>query len=410
MAENKLPNVVVNQLSDRLGRLPDTADGVAALVVITNKKTDSLDYEQHVVINSLEEAVDRYGIDADYDINNNLLVFEHIKDFYSQAGKGAELHFMIINRSSISTVSGLVDVSTGTVPPVQRILNDTQGRVKLVAIANNPTNSEDTSATGLASDITNAVVAAQALRDQEALQHRYASYIIEGRGFNIGGTYPDLRTTLSANRVSVMVGADPEVSARHSKTVNYAAVGLLLGRLAATPVQRNVGRVKDGPVLQLNAGVSNGQPLTELTDGDQESMHRAGYVFFKKHPGINGFYFNDDNTATSFTDDFAGISSGRTIDKASAVTKQTYTNELLDDIDLNDDGTMRPSVINYFQSLLETSIGAQMAGEISNVSVFADPRQNVVSTDQIKVQVDVTKRGQAKAITVDLGFTPPILA
>ena len=71
---------------------------------------------------------------------------------------------------------------------------------------------------------------------------------------------------------------------------------------------------------------------------------------------------------------------------------------------------MRPSVINYFQSLLETTIGAQMAGEISNVDVFADPKQNVVSTDQIKVQVNITKRGQAKAITVDLGFTPPILA
>jgi hypothetical protein len=291
------------------------------------------------------------------------------------------------------------------------LLRDQGGRIKLLGLVRNPpTGATTTTQDGLDQDVVTALATAKDLVAAEQAQYRYVNIVLEGRGFS-GNTasVKDLRATDGprANRVSVLLAAEPAVSAVYP---GYAAVGLLLGRLARVPVQRNAGRVKSGAVPVLTAGFSNGLPVSSYTETQLDVLNDKGYVYLRRHVGLDGFFFNDDHTATVLSDDYSSISRGRTIDKASDLTRQVYVQELLDEIDVDpDSGQMQPSVIKSYQGAVETAIEREMQsqGEISGVVVDVDPDQNVLSTDQIKTVVRLTPKGTARTIVAELTYSNP---
>ena len=236
------------------------------------------------------------------------------------------------------------------------------------------------------------------------------TFFIEGRAFDgTPANLKDLRDAAGvlANRVSVIINAMPSVSTAETEYNTYAAIGFALGRAAVNPVQRNIARVKDGPISEVEAGFSSNEALSEFTDTELEVMHNKGYIFLREFPEKAGFYFNDDNAATKIDDDYSSISNGRVVDKASRITRSVYIEELNDDFDLNQDGTLPAGKISDFQTQVETEIASQMNGEISAVTAFADPSQNVQSTDEVKIEVQVRRRGQGKFFKIELGFETP---
>ncbi|HHN48697.1 MAG TPA: hypothetical protein ENN08_07195 [Bacteroidales bacterium] len=203
---------------------------------------------------------------------------------------------------------------------------------------------------------------------------------------------PDL-TTGSANRVGVFV----------SETGKEA--GLLLGRLATTPVQRHIGRVKDGAM-----------PITEFMIGDKKAEEAddrvaevvaKGYITLGTIRGKSGYYYETQPLATDPSGDYAIISNRRVIDKAVLIAYQTYVNELKDEIEIAADGTIAPGVIKHYQGLIENAINLQMTanGNISRARAYMDAAQNVLSTGKIEVTLRILPVGYAEEIVVNLGFT-----
>lgn len=399
------PTVEINQLNGQLGREPVNLDGIAALVVTVPTAPTGLALLTEQTIFQLSDAED-LGIDADFDNDNNCLCYIHIKNFYESAGNGAELHIMLVDDAI--TLDALLLNSNDY---AKKLLVDNNGRIRLLAVAaNNDAAYVKNTADGFDDKVFAAITNAKALVDAERDVYRYLSVMIEGRGFT--GVAADARnlrgsTEFNANRVSVFIGADHNISDNRAAYNDYAAVGLMLGRAAAISVQQNIGRVKTGSVFTGNAGLSSNGLLKTVTETDLDVLNDKGYTFLRQHTGIDGFYFNDSATSAPIDDDYAYLEDGRVMDKASRIARQVYTNELLDDIELNDNGTLSAAVVKYFQSVIQTSIASQMAGEISNVTAFADPSQNVASTDQIKVSIEITRIGKARKIVAEIGFTPP---
>ena len=91
---------------------------------------------------------------------------------------------------------------------------------------------------GLDADVFTALAKAQQMAEWSTTD-LYAPlfFILEGRGYT-GTTLKDLSNE-TYNRVGVLLG-DTEVDSQG------ACVGTLAGRLASLPVQRNIGRVKNG--------------------------------------------------------------------------------------------------------------------------------------------------------------------
>ena len=84
---------------------------------------------------------------------------------------------------------------------------------------------------------------------------------------------------------------------------------------------------------------------------------------------------------------------------------------LLDEIEVNTDGTMQQPVLKSWQAAVENAINAQMtaAGELSVVDgsgckFFIDPSQNVLSTSKVEGTLKVRPFGYAREIIVNIGF------
>ena len=403
-----LPSVKINQGNGNLGRSSTNLDGVAALVLgaVAPTGVGAAVLGTAFALNSLAEA-EAVGIIPEYDADNNVRVWGHIADFY-QEGDGPELHVLLVSQAT--TLAQMLDKTQSF---AAKLLRDQAGRIKLLAVARNPATgaAAPTITDGLDADVTAAIAKAKELRQAEFEQYRYSSFIVEGRSFS-GNTasVKDLRAVdgPNANRVSVCLAAEPSISAIYP---GYAAVGLLLGRAARIPVQRNVGRVKDGAITDvLNAGLSNGLPVSAYSEAQLTALNDKGYIFLRKHVAKDGFFFNDDHTATVLSDDYSSLARGRVIDKASKLVYLTYVEDLLDEVEVDSrTGQLPVSVIKSYQSDAETAIENAMVtqGELSGVSVVVNSSQNVLATDQITTTVYLTPKGTARQIVANLNFSNP---
>jgi len=186
-----------------------------------------------------------------------------------------------------------------------------------------------------------------------------------------------------------------------------SALGLAIGRLAAVPVQRNLGRVKNGALAISTAFIGTAELST--VEGTIGAIHDKGFITLRRYVGKAGYYWTDDPTATAATDDYNSVARGRVIDKAISIAYATFVEEVLDEVQIDSAGKIETSRAKYYQTIIETAINTAMTaeGEISSVDALVDPAQNVLSTGQICVELRIVPVGYAKTILVKLGFNNP---
>ena len=111
-------------------------------------------------------------------------------------------------------------------------------------------------------------------------------------------------------------------------------------------------------------------------------------------------------TATS--DDYSILAHGRVIDKAQAITYDTYINEVDDNFQINTDGsgTMVSTFAAWLQQEIIDEIDANMgvSSEVSGIKCFIDPEQNVIEQGGVNIVVTVIPEGYLDEIDIQLGF------
>jgi len=392
-----LPKVSIELLNDQLGAVENTEDGVAGLVG-TGVAAAGIALGESKQVFSLAEA-EALGLTSSYDTTNTTNIWKAIKDFYALAGTGKELWIHIVAKTT--TMSTICDTANNI---LKKLLNDAGGRIRICAVTRVPDGAyAPVFADQLDPDVIAAAAKLQALGNEFTLAFKPVRFVLDGREFQ-GNTGTLLNLKLSSyNRVAVALFTDVASS-------KNAAVGLVLGRLAANPVQRNIGRVKDGE-LGISAAYLTNQAtkIEDLTASSQDAVHDKGYIFVRKFASKQGYFFNDDHTAAADSDDYSSLARGRIIDKAIVITNLVYTDELLDDLDTDENGRIDAGVIKSYQSNIKREIDELMTAEdeISSVRVVIDPKQNVLSTNKVSVQLFITPKFYSKEIAVKLGFENP---
>ncbi|MVT09885.1 DUF2586 family protein [Chitinophaga tropicalis] len=386
-----LPKVAITLGNGNLGTSVATDDGVAGLV-LTGVATANLPLGTPKVIFNLSEA-EALGITA---TGTNASAYRHIKEFYDLAGEGAELYIMTVADSV--TLTQMADVTNAS--GASKLLDAARGRIRLLGLTRTPAASYIPSLTdGLDKDSLDAITKAQQLATAYTAQYKPVRVLIEGRKLDTANTatLKDLRT-YTANRAGIVIGS--------TSNDGSASVGLVLGRAASIPVQRNLGRVKDGS-LPVTSAYVNTVKAEDLTSGDM--LHDKGYIFLRTFIGRSGYFLNDDPMCAPATDDYSQLALGRVIDKASQVSYQTYVDELNDEIVIDENGKISVPVIKYLQNKIESAVNLAMVDEISSFSAFIDADQNVLSTGKLTVRASIVPMGYTKTIEVLLGFTNPAL-
>jgi hypothetical protein len=229
--------------------------------------------------------------------------------------------------------------------------------------------------------------------------------IIGASSFGTGGLPTD-QTHGNNNRTAILIG-DTEAVTGYS-TGKSACIGLLLGVISSIPVQRKVSRVRTG-ALTTTAAYVGGIAIETVGAGTMERIANLGYITFTTYPNVSGYFFSGDPMCTSTTDDYCMLARGRVIDKAHILAYTTFVQEVDDEVAVNDDGTLDSGFCKWLEQQIVNQINNTMTAnkEISSVSCYIDPTQNILSTNQLNVVLKVTPVGYATDIEISLGFENP---
>ncbi len=392
-----LPRVKIYFQNGALGRVTTPADGVLGLLCTGIAVADSFALATPYVLYSLDSLA-ALGVTS----ANNAGLYKIVSEFYAEAGNGAELWLMCF--PDTVKMSDMVDVAV--TDKAKALINAANGRLRGLVVSRTP--DEDytpTITSGLDADVALAMSKAQALSDWAA-NNKYAPVFVLIEGYAYDGNPVNLADlhSLSYNAVSILIG--DTVASSES-----AAVGALAGRIASIPVQRNIGRVKDGPLAAVSIFI--GDKAAEVAD--VETIHNKGYITFRTFIGRSGYFFNDDFTATAETDDYSSLTARRTIDKAYRLAYDALLDVLLDEVPVNNDGTLQAPIVKSWEAMVESRIANSMTvnGELSadvnnpndrGVVAYIDPLQNIIADSILDVSVAIRPFGYPRYINIYLGF------
>lgn len=395
-----LPRIKIDFTNGAIGSVAPNADGVIGLAITGVAVADKFALATAYILFKLDD-LKPLGI-TDEATDNNSFIYKTVKEFYDEAGDGAELWLMAFPDTTLP--SAMVDKTKDN---AKTLLLTANGRIRTLVVAHKPaTGYTSTLEEGLDEDVKLAKLNAQALAEWATYTMFAPIFVIlEGRGFkNANVTALADLTEDNYNRVGVLIGDTLSDS-------DKAAVGLLAGRIASNPVQRHIGRVRDGAIKALNIYIEDKDPAV----ANVETLNNKGYISFRKFTGKSGYFFTDDNLATNVSDDYAFITRRRVVDKAYRIAYQTLLEYLIDELPLTNEGSLVPAVMKSWEQDIITAIVNQMTsnGELgadptdandNGVKVYINPSQNVVATSRLQISLKVKPYAYAKYIDVELGF------
>jgi ligA len=393
----QLPIVKITFAEGNLGKVGDSPDGLVALMVASAAVGNTYELGKPY---SIRSVADLKALKVAED--NNATLLKHVREHYAEAGEGSELIIYGVDKGKTMVELATKGASEDEAGELRKLITLCKGRLRTVGIALDAQDEPDATE-GIVADVLSAIPKAQetAVYATDVL---YAPLfvILEGRGFKRQGL-KDL-SELGCNRVGVFVG-DTRAEGKG------AAIGLLTGRIAKSAIQRNVGRVRDGKIA-ADAIYLSGQPIEQQT-GAVADLYTKGYICPRQYVGRAGFYFCDDRLATSESDDYAHVTARRTIDKAYRIAYNTLLSFLLDELELEADGTLHPATVRSWEQEITSAVDRAMTakGELSadestgSACRFEILPTNVLATSEVRAKLSVRPFGYARYIDVELGFT-----
>ena len=393
-----LPRVKIDFSNGNLSQVSASADGVIGIlatgVTVAGKFLLNTPYK----ITQASDITGTLGIT----LVNNPGLFKLLTELFNQSGDGVEVWVT----GFADTVTMTIMATLATVTGVKEMLLAANGKIRTIIVHRTPAvGYVPVTATGIDGDVATAMAQAQitAVWCADTLKAP-VFFLIAGLYYQGNpATLTDI-TIATNNRVGIVIG--------DTVSGNGCAIGLVAGKLARIPVQRNIGRVKDGAIL----GVVNAYLATVLVQSaDVASVNDKGYITLRTHTGRSGYYFTDDPLAAPVTDDYNHITARRTVDKAYRIAYDTLINELLDEVPVTDQGKISVAYAKSLENKVESAIINSMtaAGELGNdpadqddkgVSFYVNYNQNIIATGQVNATLKVKPYGYARYITVQLGF------
>lgn len=385
-----LPRIKISYMNGQLGTVGESPDGLFAIVCVATAVESKFVLKKGYSVRSMADVTDLGITEA-----NNAQLYKHLEDFYNEAENGTEV--VLFGVPEDEALTAVLNKDTGSARDLITAMN---GKLRGLFVSGK---SEVAGENGLAESVFDALPVAQALAEW-ATEDLYAPMfvILEGVGYAGSADVKSLSEE-AYNRVGVVLGDDVQNS-------TGACLGTLAGRLSQIPVHRNVGRVRDGALYppEMYLGDREVGEASSLVAG----LYDKAYITPRTYVGKSGYFFADDRLACKSTDDYAHITNRRVIDKAYRIAYDALLEYMLDEIEVNEDGTMQTGVIKSWQQSVENAINRSMtaAGELSSgdsgegCECYIDAKQNVLATSKVEVVLRVRPYAYARYIDVQLGF------
>ena len=402
-----LPNVNITLGNGNIGSVSLSDDGIAGLIVTGSEVEGKLNLNQAYVLGSVAD-LEKLGIDP----KTNPLAFKEVSAFYGQAATGAELHLLVTEKKIVSEICAEEEQS-----PVKKLVKSAGERIRVVGVNVLPASLPSDNLL-MDEDISIAVGAAQKIAEDFAKQMWPIRVLLPALSWNGKTSMTDDKNQVvnlykpregSYNRVGVVLCSDkklinPSIEGEN-KEVASAAIGQVLGRIAAIPVHHSIARVRDGAIA-TEGFLTNGEKPEE-SHSLWNTLNENGYIFYRTFIGKNGYYLNDDPMCTTTKDDYAYLNLGRVIDKAIIVAYKTYIDDLMDNMVIDEKGQIPAVICKSFEASINRSVNSNMGDEISSFTSYINPAQDVLTTSCLEISCKIVPQGILREIKVNLSFSNP---
>lgn len=395
-----LPRVKINYANGALNQVEPLADGCLGFVALGASEIEGdgkFKLGKAYTVKNLAD-LEALGVTAE----NNTNLHRNVKDFFAEAGDGSEL--WIMGFADTATFADTLDKDTAA--GAKALLLAANGKIRgLIAFKTPAAGYSMKVSDGLDADVLAGAAKAQGLGDW-VTEVRYAPIftLIEAYGFSGNPSeLPDL-ASMEYNRVGSVIGDTVPDS-------KNACMGIVAGRIAVSPVQRKISRVKDGALTPLTIYIGSEPAET----ADVETINEKGFISFRTFVGKSGYFIADDNLATGVKDDYRSLTNRRVIDKAYRIAYTEMAEALNDDVPIATDGNLSPSWCASVEGDVIQAIVSNMTanGNLGNdpgdtsdkgVECKIDYQQKILEDSHIDVSLRVKPKGYAKYIDVNLGF------
>ena len=381
----------------QLGGTIQTNDGIVGMM-LTGKTEPGYAVGTPILVTSMTAVADA-GITK----VENGFAYKNLVEFYNQAGSGAQLYLMLVPNTM--TVADMADNTNAS--GVKKLLDYAGGKIKVVGLMSDDVaiaaaGGVITVTNGLNEDVYTAANNMAVTAEQYFYNHKPLRAIIGGTSYNgVAADLQDMRAGTTNNRTAILIG--------DTKGGAGACLGMAMGVVASVPVQRKISRVRSGALKNNAAYLGTG--AYESVAGTSTVIAALGYITFTTYANTSGYFFSGDPMCAATTDDYSMLARGRVIDKAHILAYTTFVQVVDDEVPVNTDGTLDAGFCKWLSQQIVNQVNNTMTAnkEISNISCYIDPAQNILSTNLLNVVLSITPVGYATVIVVSLGFSNPAL-
>jgi hypothetical protein len=414
-----------------LGGLPPNKERVLVLVaggVATNDLP--LDTPVRILHPSQAEAL---GINAAYDANNDILVYDDIVECFRLSPE-TELIFMLTAQPDGSNGNELKDWFDAD-GPIEAVLRNTIGKdIKAIftrwnaASGYNPSYSNYVLNAGLCDEVKDCFAPAQALVDRFFAEFRYIDSIeLDGWAIDDEASLDDLREENYPD-ISINLSVDGYLETNYPDVSSHVAVGAAMGMFAVRQINENTGSVEvlnppsakagqenyplDNGIRWPYAALPNGKKINTLTAAVVNDISDKAYIIAGSFPDYPGIYFSGDPTAVASTSDYRYRNNNCVWNAAARLARQAMIPKTRSVLKKNPatgfiTGTSAEALRLRGQNKVEQLV---KENKCSAVGVFLDPNQTPSDTTPIKARIEVVKDGILHSFEIDLGLFNQISA
>lgn len=378
-------------------------DRSVSAIIVSSPIIADLAYKVSVKLYGLFDA-EQYGITEAFDIENNVNVYRHVREFYRKAGKGTELNFMIVPQTE--TLVTICQDASGDM--IKRLLIDSDFKVRQLAVALNPTVA-GVPVDGLVPDVLSAIPIAQGIAEWAYNQFMPTHIFLEG--YQLGGlssVVPDLRDieNVAATKVTLVIGQDWQYAETKSGIAQkFADVGTVLGVCSAAAINQNIGDNEAFNLMDstksawMVPGLSNHQTNKEVF-AQLQTFEDKGYVFGLAYSGLAGIRINGDHVCAPVVIDSEGnmnehtIAYGRVMDDCARQLRTAYLPKVKKTYPVNAEGKL-PTGVRVGLEAIGDDIFDDMvnAVEISAAKTTVDPDSDLLVAKELNVSYNVQPTG-----------------
>lgn len=382
-------------------------DRRVSAIIVSSPVIPDLAFKKTVTFYGLYDA-EQNGVTADFDKDNNVNVYRHVREFYRMAGEGIPLNFMVVAQTE--TLKTIAEDTAGD--KLKRLLIDSDYKVHQLAIALNPITDPENPIVhvdGLAPDVFGSIPLAQGTAEWAYDQFMPTHIFLEGYNLNgLSSVVPDLRDidNVEATKVTLVIGQDWQYA--ETKTGNaqkFADVGTVLGVCAAAAINQNIGDNEAFNLMDstksawMVPGLSNHKTNKEVY-AQLQTFEDKGYVFGIAYPGLAGIRINNDHVCAPIKIDAEGnmnehtIAYGRVMDDCARQLRTAYLPKVKKTYPVNAQGKL-PTGVRVALETIGDNIFTDMtnAVEISSGKTTIDPESDLLLAKELKVSFDIQPTG-----------------